>query len=306
MTRRRLFLAHIRSVAIRTTTRLLKLLELFFDRRDFLIGRLFVVLVTSNTRSDRNIRSQTAQSAGASNVDVAGRAFHDMLPFAALVTEPRGLTRRQPQCHERSGRLMATRAVVAGWSLILPMAVEARVMTAGQGFERSNRRFENIGRAWGGYISDRVVCEVAYRTVVIVRLLLVVTLRFEERGANERHCFVWTTTGTNVRDHVLMFVVRKLDGELPFIFWFGRLAGAIRFAENEAPSFAGRGAYVTDRTDSRTRAGERLPREKLLSVTTNTGIMVWKISDIRKITLCGPCRGNFVTGIASQTPVFVG
>ena len=305
MTRRRFFLAHIRSVAIRTTTRLLKLLELFFDRRDFLIGRLFVVLVTSNTRSDRNIRSQTAQSAGASNVDVAGRAFHDVLAFAALVTEPRGLTRRQPHCHERSGRLMATRAVVAGWSLILPMAVEARVMTAGQGFERSYRRFENIGRAWG-CANDRVVCEVAYRAVVILKLLLVVTLRFEERGAHEARCSVRTATGAKSSNHVLMFVVRKLDGELPFIFWFGGLAGAIRFAENEAPSFAWRGAHVTDRTDSRTRAGERLPREKLLSVTTNAGIMVWKISDIRKITLCGPCRGNFVTGIASQTLVFVG
>src|SRR6266436_2736355 len=103
-----------------------------------------------------------------------------------------------------------------------------------------------------------------------------------------------------------MFVVRKLDGELAFIFWLGGLGRHVRFAEDEAPVCARCGAHMADRADSRTRAGERLPREKLLSVTTNTGIMVWKISDIRKITLCGPYRGNFVTGIASQTLVFVG
>ena len=190
MTSRRLLRTKLGCMAISAALRLFKLCQFFFNRNDLRISRLLVVLVTGNACGDWNIGSQSAQSAGASNVDMAGRAFHDVLTFAALVTEPRVLTRRQPHCHERSGRLMATRAVVAGWFLILPMAVEARVMTAGQGFESSNRRFENIGRAWGGYINDRVVCEVAYRTVVIVRLLLVVTLRFEERGANEHHRLV--------------------------------------------------------------------------------------------------------------------
>ena len=89
MTRRRFFLPHVRRVAIRTTARLLELLELFLDRDEFWVGRFFVVLVTSNTRSDRNIRRQGAPSAGASNVDMAGSAFHDVLAFAALVTEHR-------------------------------------------------------------------------------------------------------------------------------------------------------------------------------------------------------------------------
>ncbi len=102
-----------------------------------------------------------------------------------------------------------------------------------------------------------------------------------------------------------MFVVGKLDCELPFISCFGSLACAVRFAEDKAPFFARRGAQVTNRADSRTRAGERLAREKLLSMTMDTGIVVWKVSDIREITLSGPCGGNFVTGITHQTLVFV-
>ena len=57
MTSRRLLLPHIRRVAISAVARLLKLLELFLDRRDFRIGRFLVVLVTSNAGGDRNVGS---------------------------------------------------------------------------------------------------------------------------------------------------------------------------------------------------------------------------------------------------------
>ncbi len=87
MTSRRLLLSYIRRMAIRAIVRLLKLIELFLDGRDFGIGRFLVVLVARNTSSDRNIRSQTPQRAGARYVDVTGRAFHDVLALAALVTE---------------------------------------------------------------------------------------------------------------------------------------------------------------------------------------------------------------------------
>ncbi|SRR6266436_7667732 len=102
-----------------------------------------------------------------------------------------------------------------------------------------------------------------------------------------------------------MFVVRKLDGELSFVLWFCRLAGAIRFAENKPAILARSGAHVTDRANSRTRPDERLAREKLLSVTTDTGIVVWEVSDIRKITFRGPGRGDLVARIASQTLMFI-
>lgn len=79
--------SHIRGVTIGTIAGLLKLLELFLDRHDFRIGRLLVVLVTGNAGSDRYIRSQSPQTAGASNVDVAGSAFHSMFTLAAFMTE---------------------------------------------------------------------------------------------------------------------------------------------------------------------------------------------------------------------------
>src|SRR5258708_1891840 len=102
-----------------------------------------------------------------------------------------------------------------------------------------------------------------------------------------------------------MFVVGKLNRELSFIFWFCGLACAIRFAERETPVFVRRGVHVADRADSRTCADEGLSCEKLLAMTTDTGIMTWKVSDVRKVTFCGPHRRDFVTGIARQAFVFV-
>lgn len=101
-----------------------------------------------------------------------------------------------------------------------------------------------------------------------------------------------------------MFVVWELDGELPFIFWLCCQAGEIRFAETEAPIFPRRGAHVTDRADRRTRADESLSCEKLLSMTTDTGVMVWKVSDVGEVTLCRPACWQLVTCIAGQAFVF--
>ena len=98
-----------------------------------------------------------------------------------------------------------------------------------------------------------------------------------------------------------MFVVGKLDLELPFISWFGSLARAVRFAETEASLLARRRAHVTDSANNRTRPHERLSREELRSMTTNTGVMVWKIGDIRKVALGSPGRRDLVTGIAPKT-----
>ena len=87
MTRRRLLLPHVRRMTIRAATSLLKLLELFFDSHDLRIGRLLVVLVTSNARGDGDIGSQTPQSARPRDVDVTGRALQNMFALAAVMTE---------------------------------------------------------------------------------------------------------------------------------------------------------------------------------------------------------------------------
>ncbi len=88
MTRRRFLPANIRCVTVGAGAGLLVLLELFFDRYRFWIGRLLAVSVASRARRDRHVRSQSTQRVGPRNVDVAGGAFQRVLAFAAFVTEP--------------------------------------------------------------------------------------------------------------------------------------------------------------------------------------------------------------------------
>ena len=87
MTRRRLFLPDIWRMTIRALAGLLVLHELFFDRHSLRIGDLLVVLMTARARRDGHVRRQSAQRRGARNVDVAGRAFHDVFALAAFVSE---------------------------------------------------------------------------------------------------------------------------------------------------------------------------------------------------------------------------
>jgi len=102
------------------------------------------------------------------------------------------------------------------------------------------------------------------------------------------------------RDHVLMFVVRKLDRELPFVFWFGRLIGIVRLAEAEARIFARRSAQMTDDANRRTRCDKGLAREKLLPVATDTRFMIGKVSNVWEFSFGGPGSWNFVTRAARQ------
>lgn len=108
-----------------------------------------------------------------------------------------------------------------------------------------------------------------------------------------------TLTRTERGNYVLMFVMREFNRELPFVPRFDRLIGVVGFAESKAAILAGRGAHMTDRANHRARGYERLPCEKLLSMTTHTGIMIWKVRDVRENSLSGPLGGNFVTGITA-------
>ena len=173
MTRRRLFLSQLRRVAIGAATRLLKLLELLFNRSHLRIGRLLVVLVTSSACGDWNIRSQSTQSAGAGDVNVTGRAFHHVLALTAFMTEPRRLTRRRIDRCEGSSRLMTPATVVAGRFLIFPMTVEARVMTVRHCLEKVVRLCCGV-RLWRERREDQVVVPLmANRAVVVVGFLII-------------------------------------------------------------------------------------------------------------------------------------
>lgn len=137
MTRWGFLLPDILDVAIYAAIGLLVMLKLFFDGRDLRISRLLIVLVTSSARSDRDVGRQSTQSACARNVDMAGRALHNVFAFATFMTEHLGRAFRCEHRHERSGRLVATGAVVAGRLLTLPMTVEAGVMSVRDGLEKS-------------------------------------------------------------------------------------------------------------------------------------------------------------------------
>ena len=87
MTRRRLFLAHFFNVAIGAIACLLKLRQLSFDRYSGLIRGLLAVAMTRCAGVYWHVGRQSAQRAGARNVDVASRAFQDVLAFAAFMRE---------------------------------------------------------------------------------------------------------------------------------------------------------------------------------------------------------------------------
>ena len=135
MARWRFLFPHLLNVTVHTAIRLLVLLKLFFDGCDFRISRLLIVLVTSRARSNWDVGRQSAQRAGARNVDMAGRALHDVFAFATFMAEHHRYALRLELRYERSGGLVTTGTVVASWLLILPMAVETRVMRVGRSLE---------------------------------------------------------------------------------------------------------------------------------------------------------------------------
>jgi len=102
-----------------------------------------------------------------------------------------------------------------------------------------------------------------------------------------------------------MFVMGKLDGELPLVFRFGRLISSVGFAKGEPRLLARRSPQVTDRTNCRTRAAESLPAKELWPVTANAGIVIGKVGRIRKIAFGIPRRRNPVAAVAGEAFMFV-
>lgn len=103
-----------------------------------------------------------------------------------------------------------------------------------------------------------------------------------------------------------MFVVGKVDLELPLVFWFRRLVRPVRFAESEAAIFAWRRAQMTNRTDRRAGSDERLAREELRPVTAHARVVIGKVSHVGKRTTSRPRCWNLVTRVALEALVFIG
>src|SRR5712672_4011594 len=111
MTWRWFSLSDFLGVAISAGGGFLKLLKLFFNRRDFRIGCFLIVPVTGGARSDRHIGCQSAQGRGPRDVDVAGGALHDVLAFGAFVTEHCRDTLGCDRGDERTSRFMTAATV---------------------------------------------------------------------------------------------------------------------------------------------------------------------------------------------------
>jgi len=99
--------------------------------------------------------------------------------------------------------------------------------------------------------------------------------------------------------------MRKLDRELPFFIGFRRLIGIIRFAESEACILTGRGAHMTNGADGRASSDHGLPCEELLPVAANAGVVIGKISNVRKCSFRRRRRRDFVATIARQALVLI-
>ena len=110
---------------------------------------------------------------------------------------------------------------------------------------------------------------------------------------------------TRISDHVLMLVMRKLDRELPVFLRPGCLTSIVGITEGEACIVTRRGAHMTNGADGRAGSDHSLPREELLPVTTNAGVVIGKISDVGKISFGVPRGWDFVTGIARQALVLI-
>lgn len=172
MARRRLLLSHVRCVAIDAGARLLVLLKLFFNRRNLRISNFLVVLMTSRTSRDRNIRGQAAQCARASDVDVAGGAFHQVPALAAFMSEPGRNAFGPDRRHERDRRLVTAGTVVTRRSQTLPMTIEAGIVRARHGLESPGGRHKRISRARcsGARVLVRHVTD---RAVVVIHFLVI-------------------------------------------------------------------------------------------------------------------------------------
>lgn len=226
-----------------------------------------------------------------------------MIVFATLVTEHRGLAGRRIDANKRGGRLMTTATVVTGRLQIFPVTVKARVMAVRHCLEEFVRLRGRVGLRGEWHDEQSVIRLMTDRAVVVIDFRLVVET---PEGSSDKARFVLRRTGSaQRRDHALMFVVRELDRELPFVFRLRRLASIIRLAKSEPHIFARRGAHVTDGADCRAGAGESLPREELLPVTTHTRIVIGKVRRVGKIFLRRPRGWQFVTGVARQALVFV-
>jgi hypothetical protein len=178
MTCRRLLFSHVGRMAIVALAGLFELRQFSFHRHDRFVGNRFVVVMTGSATHNRHIGSQPEQRTCAGDIYVTGRAFNPMIaPFAAaLVTKHCRLSHRQIIRRERVSMFMTAAAIIAGWFLVFPMAIEARVVTVRHRLEKYVGLAGSIRQRRASGDEQAVVSLMADRAVVVIRLLLIVRL----------------------------------------------------------------------------------------------------------------------------------
>ena len=129
---------------------------------------------------------------------------------------------------------------------------------------------------------------VTYRAVVVA-----LVLNDSMSGSNQQSScsFAKPWAMTQRGDHILMFVMRKLDIEL---------FGTARIAKGKSCGVARRYFRVTDSADCRLRAFE-----ELRAMTADTSVMTWIVSNVGKIPDLLPVRGGrFVACLAGFLMLF--
>ena len=244
---------------------------------------------------DRNVRLETAQCRCLRDVDVAdgalGRWDGMALFFAAAVVPKlhRFSFRRRPGNIRRAGQFVAAVALLSGWFLTTPMAVETRGVIVRRRLERidcrsvavnpTSRRRNRRFRIWD--MTDLAVVE--FLRLVIERV------RGLHQGSATELPKPWSQRQRC--DHVLVFVMWKLDHEL---------LRPARIAKAQARIITRGSVCVADRANHGLSAFE-----ELRSMAADAGVVVGKVGNVRKIPHLLPVRSRyFVASTAAFLVLF--
>src|SRR6266850_4271514 len=127
--------------------------------------------------------------------------------------------------------------------------------------------------------------------VIVLRFVVGIEVGQCERSMHKSRPLFYWRSAKELRDHVLMLVMWKLDQ---------KLSAARRISKSKLHLIPRRNFGMTNRTNCRLGSFEKLP-----AMTTQTRVMVRIIGDVRVVSHLSPVTGrNFVAGIASFLVLF--
>jgi len=277
VTRRRVAPTNVRSVTVAAHE-----IPILIDCFKFLSNietQTFLVMTLTAGRN-RYIRFQPTHARRFCDVDMAGGAFGNML-LASMSKLQRVTIRSVVSSKRFVGEFVATATVVTHRLLRMPMTVETRIVAQRDCFEETDIRDESIrpfttGRNWG-------FASWGMTDLTVVKVFCFVILWITKACTDEQP--LSDLAVENLRDHVLVFVVWKLNDKLA-------LTGRIAKTETRIVTWGNPG--VTYGTDWGFGAFE-----KLRTMATYTRVVSGIVRNVRKAAYLFPIAGRRVmAGIA--------